>query len=251
MNTSPRLYTAALVIIGDEILSGRTQDANLAYLAKWLNVHGIQLRHARVVPDVQADIVEAVNACRSNHDYVFTTGGIGPTHDDITIDAIAAAFGVPVIHHPRAVQILTDYYGDKVNDARMRMARVPEGAELIENSISAAPGIRIGNVYIMAGIPNVMRAMLAALEGQLPGGAPVLSRTVGAHVAESRVASLLQSVEKSHDGVQVGSYPFFRNGKTGANFVVRATDAHLMNQAAEAILQGLKEMGADPIDGEI
>lgn len=247
----PRIYTAALVIIGDEILSGRTQDANLAYLAKWLNVQGIRLRHVRVVPDVEAEIVSAVNACRTAHDYVFTTGGIGPTHDDITIDSIAAAFGVPVVVHPRAEALLRAYYGDKLNEARLRMARVPEGADLVENELSAAPGVRIGNVFIMAGIPSVMRAMLAALDGKLEGGLPVLSRTVAAHIAESRVAQLLESVEKTHTGVQVGSYPFWKDGQTGANFVIRSTDAHVMNAAAEAILAGIAELGATPVDGEL
>ncbi|MCH8685804.1 competence/damage-inducible protein A [Pedomonas mirosovicensis] len=251
MTPPDRIYTAALVIIGDEILSGRTQDANLAYLAKWLNVQGIRLREARVVPDIEAEIVEAVNACRARHDYVFTTGGIGPTHDDITIDAIAKAFGVPVIVHPEAEAMLRAYYGDALTDARLRMARVPEGAELVPNALSAAPGIRIKNVYILAGVPGVARAMLHALDGRLEGGRPVLSRTIGAKVGESTVADLLAATEAAHPGVQVGSYPFWRGGEPNANFVIRSTDPQAMNLAAEAILKGLAEMGLDPVDGEI
>ena len=250
--TSPdRIYTAALVIIGDEILSGRTQDANLAYLAKWLNVQGIRLAHVRVVPDIEAEIIEAVNACRARHDYLFTTGGIGPTHDDITIDAIAKAFDVPVVIHPEAEEMLRAYYGGGLTDARLRMARVPDGADLIHNALSAAPGIRIGNVYILAGVPGVARAMLHGLDGQLAGGLPVLSRTVGAKVGESTVADLLRNTEAAFPGVQVGSYPFWRDGEPNANFVIRSTDPGAMNAAAEAILKGLAELGLDPTDGEI
>lgn len=251
MTSSDRIYTAALVIIGDEILSGRTQDANLAYLAKWLNVQGIRLSHARVVPDVEEDIIDAVNACRQRYDYVFTTGGIGPTHDDITIDAIARAFGVPVVIHPEAEEMLRAYYGGGLTDARLRMARVPEGAELIPNELSAAPGIRIGNVYILAGVPGVTHAMLRALEGKLKGGLPVLSRTVGAKVGESTVANLLRNTEAAYPGVQVGSYPFWREGEPNANFVIRSTDAKAMNAAAEMIFSALARMGLDPVDGEI
>ena len=165
---SDRVWTAALVVIGDEILSGRTEDRNIAQVARWLNPQGIRLMEVRVVADDEAAIVEAVNALRPNHDYVFTTGGIGPTHDDITVDSIAAAFGVPVIVHPEARRILEDYYRDRplgLTEARLRMARVPEGAELIPNPTSGAPGVRMGNVFILAGVPNIAAAMLAALDG--------------------------------------------------------------------------------------
>jgi len=182
---------------------------------------------------------------------VFTTGGIGPTHDDITIDAIAKAFDVPVIIHPEAEEMLRAYYGGGLTDARLRMARVPDGAELIPNELSAAPGIRMGNVYILAGVPGVARAMLHALEGKLEGGLPVLSRTIGAKVGESTVADLLRNTEDAYPGVQVGSYPFWRGGEPNANFVVRSTDAQAMNAAAETILNALAEMGLEPVDGEI
>ena len=246
-----RIYTAALLIIGDEILSGRTQDANLAYLAKWLGVQGIRLREARVVADDHAAIGDAVNALRVAHDYLFTTGGIGPTHDDITVDAIAAALGVGVVVHPAARAILEKYYGDKLTDARLRMARVPDGAELIENPRTGAPGIRHGNIFIMAGVPAITQGMLAALDGKLPGGKPVLSRTVAAWTAESAVAATLGAVEKANPGTQIGSYPFWREGRTGANFVIRATDPALLSACAAALLTALTDAGLDPIDGEL
>ena len=195
-----RTWTAALAVIGDEILSGRTQDKNVAQLASWLNGEGIRLAEVRIVPDDTARIVEAVNALRSSHDYLFTTGGIGPTHDDITVDAIAAAFGVPVIIHPEARAILEDYYRDRpggLNEARLRMARVPEGAELIANPSSGAPGVRMGNVYILAGVPHIAASMMQGLTGMLEGGRPMVSVTIGARAAESEVADLLRDTEAS------------------------------------------------------
>ena len=246
-----RIYTASLIVIGDEILSGRTQDANVAYLAKWLGVQGIRLREVRIVADDMAAIAGAVNPLRATYDYVFTTGGIGPTHDDITVDAIAAALGVEVVHHPQAVAILTGHYGDQINDARLRMARVPAGADLIANPRTQAPGIRIGNIFIMAGVPAITRSMLASLDGQLPGGKPVLTRTIAAWTYESRVAELLAAVEKAHDGVQIGSYPFWREGRTGANFVMRSVDRAGLDAAAAALAAALEAKGIDPVDGEL
>jgi molybdopterin-biosynthesis enzyme MoeA-like protein len=196
-------------------------------------------------------IGEAVNALRIQHDYLFTTGGIGPTHDDITVDAIAAALGVPVIVHPDARAILAEHYGDKLTDARLRMARTPDGASLIENPRTKAPGIRVGNIFIMAGVPIITQGMLAALDGQLPGGAPVLSRTIAAWTQESAAAVTLAAVEKAHPGAQIGSYPFWREGKTGANFVIRATDPALLSAVATALMAALAETGIAPIDGEL
>src|SRR3954471_21726746 len=193
-----RVWTAALLVIGDEILSGRTQDKNVAQVATWLNGQGIRLTEVRVVPDLLERIGDTVNALRATHDYVFTTGGIGPTHDDITVDAIAAAFGVPVIVHPDARRILEDYYRDRpggLSEARLRMARVPEGAELIANATSGAPGVKMANVYILAGVPHIAAAMLEALTGKLEGGRPVVSVTVGARAPESDVADLLRETE--------------------------------------------------------
>lgn len=246
-----RIYTAALVIIGDEILSGRTQDANAAYLAKWLGVQGIRLKEVRVVADDMAAIAEAVNALRVKHDYLFTTGGIGPTHDDITVDAIAAALGRAVIVHPDARAILEHHYGDQLTDARLRMARTPDGASLIENPRTKAPGIRVDNIFIMAGVPMITQGMLAALDGQLPGGLPILSRSVGAWTQESKVADVLARVERSNPGVQIGSYPFWREGKTGANFVLRSTSQDQLAVVAQMLMAALVELDITPVDGEL
>jgi molybdenum cofactor synthesis domain-containing protein len=250
---SERIWTAALVVIGDEILSGRTQDKNVAQIASWLNVQGIRLSEVRIVPDVEAAIVEAVNALRARNDYLFTTGGIGPTHDDITVDAIAAALGVPVIVHPEARAVLERYYETRggLTDARLRMARVPEGADLIPNRMSGAPGIRIGNLFILAGVPHITAGMLDALTGTLEGGLPVLSRTVGAWVAESEIADLLRETEHAHEGVAIGSYPFFRDGRVGSNFVVRATEQALIDRCVTALINALRAAGQDAIDGGI
>jgi molybdenum cofactor synthesis domain-containing protein len=241
------------VVIGDEILSGRTQDKNVAQIASWLNVQGIRLSEVRIVPDVEAAIVEAVNALRARNDYLFTTGGIGPTHDDITVDAIAAALGVPVIVHPEARAVLERYYETRggLTDARLRMARVPEGADLIPNRMSGAPGIRIGNLFILAGVPHITAGMLDALTGTLEGGLPVLSRTVGAWVAESEIADLLRETEHAHEGVAIGSYPFFRDGRVGSNFVVRATEQALVDRCVTALINALRAAGQDAIDGGI
>ena len=248
-----RIWTAALVVIGDEILSGRTQDKNVAQIAAWLNVQGIRLAEVRVVPDVTAAIVEAVNVLRARNDYLFTTGGIGPTHDDITVDAIAEALGVPVAFHPKAVAVLDHYYETRggLTEARKRMARVPDGADLIENRMSGAPGIRIGNIFILAGVPHIAAGMLDALTGTLEGGLPVLSHTVGSWVAESEIADFLGATERAHQGVSIGSYPFFRDGRTGANFVVRATGQALIDACVAALVAGLEARGQSVVDGGI
>jgi len=248
-----RIWTAALVVIGDEILSGRTQDKNIAQLATWLNAQGIRLAEVRVVPDQQPAIVEAVNTLRARNDYCFTTGGIGPTHDDITVDAIAAALGVPVVVHAEARAALADYYASKggLTEARLRMARVPEGAELIVNRMSGAPGIRWGNIFILAGVPDIAAGMLDALTGTLEGGLPVVSRTIGCWVAESEIADLLGETERANDGVSIGSYPFFREGRVGANFVVRATDAALVDHVVAILADGLEARGFAAVDGGI
>ena len=250
---SERIYTAGLVIIGDEILSGRTHDKNIAQVASWLQVQGIRLMEVRVVPDITARIVEAVNALRDAYDYLFTTGGIGPTHDDITVDAVAEALGVPVIIHPEARAMLDRYYADKggLTDARLRMARVPEGAELIRNRMSGAPGIQIGNLFMMAGVPHITAGMLDALTGTLEGGAPLLSETVGGLIPESEVADLLREVEQAHPACQIGSYPFFRDGRVGANFVIRSTDADELRSCVDTLCDGLSAAGFDFTPGGI
>jgi molybdenum cofactor synthesis domain-containing protein len=225
--TGERIWTAGLLVIGDEILSGRTQDRNVAQIGTWLNLQGVRLAEVRVVPDDLGRIAAAVNALRGAYDYLFTTGGIGPTHDDITVDAIAAALGVPVVVHPKARSALEAYYADRggVTEARLRMARVPDGAELIENRMSGAPGIRRGNIFILAGVPHIAGLMLEALAGQLEGGRPLISATIGCWAPESEVADVLGQTELAHPGCQIGSYPFFREGRVGANFVIRGTEA--------------------------
>ena len=248
-----RVWTAALLVIGDEILSGRTQDKNVAQVAIWLNEQGIRLAEVRIVPDVIERIAAAVNELRAVNDYLFTTGGIGPTHDDITVDAIAEAFGVSVVVHPVAREILERFYESRggVNEARLRMARVPKGAELLENPLSGAPGVRIANVFIMAGVPSITATMLQALSGKLEGGRPVVSMTVGAFVPESEVANLLRETEAAHDGVSIGSYPFTRDGRFGANFVIRSEDKDVVQQCIDVLSDGLIKAGYEPALGGI
>ncbi len=247
MSSPDKIWTAGLVIIGDEILSGRTHDKNIAQVASWLQVQGIRLAEVRVVPDIQDRIIEAVNQLRAANDYLFTTGGIGPTHDDITVDAVAEALGVPVVIHPEARALLERYYADKggLNEGRLRMARVPEGADLIPNRMSGAPGIRRGNVILMAGVPHITAGMLDALTGKLEGGAPLISETVGGFIPESEVARLLREVEQAHENCQIGSYPFFRDGKVGSNFVIRSTDRDALQRCFDNLCEGLAEEGWD------
>lgn len=248
-----KVVTACLLIIGNEILSGRTKDANLAYLGAGLNEIGVRLTEARVIPDQPDVIVATLNEVRQDFDYVFTTGGIGPTHDDITVDAVARALGVKVIVHPDARAILEKYYATRggLTEGRLRMARVPEGAELIENRMSGAPGIRIDNLYLMAGVPHITAGMLDALTGTLEGGAPLLSATLGAWAPESEIAGVLRDTEKAHEACVIGSYPFFRDGTVGANFVVRSTDPHQLEACRAALKAGLEAAGYEVTDGGI
>ncbi|GAA4009738.1 competence/damage-inducible protein A [Sphingomonas humi] len=248
-----KTWTAALLIIGDEILSGRTQDRNVAQVATWLNVQGIRLAEVRVVPDVLEKIVAAANALRAENDYLFTTGGIGPTHDDITVDAIAAALGVEVVVHPDARAILERYYETRggVTDARLRMARVPDGADLIVNKVSGAPGIRHGHIFILAGVPHIAAGMLDALTGTLEGGRPVISVTLGGMVPESEVADLLRETERAHEGIAIGSYPFFREGRVGANFVVRSEDAGEAQAVADLLQASMESAGYSIVMGGV
>lgn len=254
MTSQNRIWTAALVVIGDEILSGRTHDKNIAQIASWLQVQGIRLSEVRVVADDMDAIAAAVNALRVQHDYLFTTGGIGPTHDDITVDSVARALGVEVVIHPEARAMLAEYYKDKqggLNEARLRMARVPEGSDLIPNRMSGAPGIRHGNIFLMAGVPSITAQMLDGLTGTLEGGAPLLTETVGGWIKESEVADLLREVEQAHPECQIGSYPFFREGKTGANFVIRSTNRDALDSCVDTLCEGLGELGLDFTPGGI
>ncbi len=248
MSSSPsKSVTAALLIIGDEILSGRTEDANLSYLATWLGNLGIKLAEVRVVPDVQPVIVEAVNALRPSYDYVFTTGGIGPTHDDITADAIAVAFGVGIECNKDALAVLEDHYEDgALNDARRRMARVPLGGILIDNPVSKAPGFQIGNVFVLAGIPRVNRAMLESLKDRLVGGPPMLSRSVGAELAEGAIAHRLGEIQNAFPSVSIGSYPYYRAEAYGVTLVLRSVDTDQIEAAFSQVLAMITDSGAQP-----
>lgn len=251
--SAERIWTAGLLVIGDEILSGRTQDRNVAQVGSWLNLQGIRLTEVRMVPDRLELIAAATNQLRQAYDYLFTTGGIGPTHDDITVDAIAAALELEVIVHPTARAALEAYYAERggLNEARLRMARVPAGAELIENRFSGAPGIRIGNIYLLAGVPRIAAMMLDALTGTLEGGRPLLSATLGCWVQESEVAVMLEETERAYERCQVGSYPFFREGKAGANFVIRSDDAETLQRCTATLRSALESMGKDVTEGGI
>jgi molybdopterin-biosynthesis enzyme MoeA-like protein len=248
-----RVWTAGLLVIGDEILSGRTQDKNVAQVGTWLNLQGIRLREVRMVPDVIEMIAGATNELRRAYDYLFTTGGIGPTHDDITVDGIAAALGRDVVVHPRAREVLEAFYADRggLNEPRLRMARVPDGADLIENRFSGAPGIHVENIFILAGVPRIAGMMLDALTGAIEGGRPLLSRTLGGWIQESEVAALLETTEKANPRCQIGSYPFFREGRPGANFVIRSDDEAALSACSDALKAGLEALGKDVVDGGI
>jgi molybdenum cofactor synthesis domain-containing protein len=244
---SAPIVTAAVLIIGNEILSGRTQDANLNFIAKGLAAQGIVLREARVIPDIADVIVATVNELRARHDYLFTTGGIGPTHDDITSDCVARAFGLPLTVHPDAHrQFLSYYKPGELNDARMRMAMTPEGATLIVNPISRAPGFRIGNVFVMAGIPSVMQAMFDGVKGGLKGGPPVLSRTVECGIPEGLLAKGLGEIQDRHADLDIGSYPFTRRGGFGVALVVRGREPERLERAAAEISQLIRALGGEP-----
>ncbi|PNG26304.1 competence/damage-inducible protein A [Methylocella silvestris] len=238
--------TAAILVIGDEILSGRTKDANSGYIADYLAQIGVDLREVRVIGDVEPEIVAAVNALRARYDYVFTTGGIGPTHDDITADAIARAFGVGISEDPRAIALLLEKIKpEDLNEARRRMARVPHGAELVENDISKAPGFWIGNVIVMAGVPAIMRSMLDRVAPKLARGIKVLARAILAeNIPEGAYAAGLSEVARAYPELSIGSYPSFRDGGFRNEIVVRGKDADKVGAAAaeiEALLVVLRE----------
>lgn len=244
MPESGETVTACLIIIGNEILSGRTHDANLPYLATALNEIGIRLMEARVVADDEAAIVEAVNQTRARYRYVFTTGGIGPTHDDITAACIAKAFGRPFVRNAEAERRLLAYYPpEKVNAARMRMADMPEGAELIDNPISVAPGFIVENVHVLPGVPKIMQAMFEGLKHHLKGGAPVRSRTVVCYTPEGEIAQILSTIQAANPSVEIGSYPFMRMGSPGTSIVFRSPDPAAINRAAEALLAHARTAG--------
>jgi molybdenum cofactor synthesis domain-containing protein len=246
----PAIVTAGLLVIGDEILSGRTKDKNIGYVAEYLTAIGIDLKEVRVVADEESAIIEALNALRGRYSYVFTTGGIGPTHDDITADCVAKAFGVAIDHDPRALALMKERYaamGTGINEARMRMARIPAGAELVPNKVSAAPGFFIGNVIVMAGVPAIMQAMLDAVAPKLRTGARIMSKTVRADCREGDVGTELGEVAKAHPEVTIGSYPFVDEASGGGpntNIVVRGRDPARLAAATAAVEAMLRSVRA-------
>lgn len=244
--------TACLLVIGNEVLSGRTQDANIKFIASGLSEIGMPLREVRVIPDVADTIVTTVNECRARFDHVFTTGGIGPTHDDITSECVAAAFGVPWEPHPEAwARMERHYKPGEFNAARQRMATMPRGATLIDNPISIAPGFTIGNVHVMAGVPRIMQAMFAALLPTLDGGAPIASRTVHAvGLLEGDVAAGLRAIQLRYPDLDLGSYPFYRATGNGVALVAKGTDGAAVDACVAEVTALIRELGKAPIDGE-
>jgi molybdenum cofactor synthesis domain-containing protein len=248
MTTTPDRVTAAVMIIGDEILSGRTQDTNLNDIAKYLAVHGVDLAEARVVPDVKDEIVSALNALRARYDYVLTTGGIGPTHDDITADCVAEAFGAPLYEHPDILAMMAERWKGELTPARRRMARVPEGGDLVKNPIAGPPGFTIGNVFVLAGVPAVMRGMLEDVGWRLKGGAVVISRNVRVDGSgEGVIAEPLERVAKAHPDLSLGSYPFFSPTGYGSNLVLRGRDAAELAITVEELVEALRASGIEGI----
>ncbi|MDX1485233.1 MAG: molybdopterin-binding protein [Alphaproteobacteria bacterium] len=236
--------TAGLVIIGDEVLSGRTRDANTQFIGAGLNDLGIRLSEVRIVADDCAAIAEAVNALRGAYDYVFATGGIGPTHDDITAQCVAEAFAVPLVRHGDAYVRLERHYGkERFNEARQRMAYMPEGAQLIDNPVSAAPGFQIENVFVMAGIPRIMQAMFGSIRHRLVGGAPLLSRTIATDLGEGTLAPDLSRVQEAFPDIQIGSYPSMGSGRAGVRIVLRSESRDRLDAGVEAVRAAVAELG--------
>ncbi|MCP5382203.1 MAG: competence/damage-inducible protein A [Kordiimonadaceae bacterium] len=242
---------AALIVIGDEILSGRTQDANINYIAKWLGNLGIILDEVRVIPDDATRIQKTVNECRNAFDYVFTTGGIGPTHDDITAANVAAAFGFKFSLNAEARKLLEDNIGkDNMTEARLRMAMIPEGASLIKNPVSAAPGFQLENVFVLAGIPVVMQSMLLDVEDRISGGAKISSKAIHVFAGESQFADILSEIEDQFENLSIGSYPFYKGGTYGATFVLRSAVSSEVDEALEQLKKKISESGKEFFMGE-
>jgi molybdenum cofactor synthesis domain-containing protein len=240
--------TAAVMIIGDEILSGRTQDTNLNFIAKYLATYGVDLAEARVVPDLKDEIITALNALRAKYDYVITTGGIGPTHDDITADCVAEAFGVELYEHPEIIEMMKSRWQGELNAARRRMARVPVGGSLVKNAVQGPPGFQIGNVFVLAGVPMVMRGMMDDVVPRLRTGAVVIAKTVRVEGAgEGVIAEPLANLAKARPELSIGSYPFFGPQGYGSNLVVRGRDGELVEQTVEDLIEALADIGAKSI----
>ena len=243
--------SAALVVIGNEVLSGRTQDLNLRHIALGLNGIGVRLREVRVIADVEVAIIAAVNELRPRHDYVFTTGGIGPTHDDITAGSIAKAFGVELRRDPEAVERLSRIIRpEDLNEARLRMADIPEGGELIDNPVSQAPGFRLGNVYVMAGVPRIMQGMFDGLLPTLKGGAPMLAAAITLYTREGTIATPLAAIQDATPDVEIGSYPFFKDPVSGTVIIARGTDTAMLTQTIARVRSMAEAAGVRTADGD-
>lgn len=247
--TSP---TACAIIIGNEVLSGRTQDKNLSFMAKLLGKYGIIMTEARVIPDIPKTIIDTVNACREQFTYVFTTGGIGPTHDDITAQCIADAFQNPLERNPDALKLLEAHYDkDQLNNARLKMANIPKGATLVPNPVSAAPGFNIENVYVLAGVPRIMQAMMEHIAPTLAGGAAVQSKTLSCFITEGQIAKELGEIQNQYPAIDIGSYPFFKQQKLGTSLVMRGTDTAALDACTNAVRDMLKTHTNDIFEGEL
>lgn len=249
MTESPKTYSAALIVVGNEILSGRTQDTNTQWIAEKLAPRGIGLREVRVVPDEEGPIVGAIQALRDKFDYVLTTGGIGPTHDDITAACVAKAFGVPLELDPLARTRLLEYYGseDELTAPRLKMAQMPRGSALIENPVSGAPGFTIGNLYAMAGVPRIMQAMLDHVMSMLAQGVPYLSNTVSCTLPESTIAEDLGALQGKYPSIQIGSYPHYRGGVLGLSLVLRGVEPEVLQGATDDLVGVIRRHGEEPL----
>ncbi len=250
--SEPRTVTACLIIIGNEILSGRTRDANLQFLGENLNKLGIRMTEARVIPDVEDTIIAAVNDARARFDYVFTTGGIGPTHDDITALCIAKAFGRKLIRHPDAEALLLSFYKpEDVTEARMKMADVPEGSILLDNPVSRAPGFQVENVFVLPGVPRIMQAMFELFSHRLTGGAEMLSKSIASYTPEGKIAAPLLALQERYAALEIGSYPFTRDGRHGSTIVIRGVDGEAIAAAAEELREIMRALGSEPQDVDL
>ena len=233
---------AAIIIIGNEILSGRTQDTNVLAISNWLNGLGVKLEEVRVIPDVQKTIVKTINEVRKKFKYIFTTGGIGPTHDDITSESISKAFNVSYCYHPRAYKILENYYGkENFNIGRKKMAKMPKNSSLILNPSSTAPGFIVKNVYCLPGVPSILRSMLGGLNNKVVGGKKILSKTLSLRTVESEISISLEKVQNKFKNLEIGSYPFFKQGKVGVSLVIRSNNSKLIEKCKIDIIKFVKE----------
>ena len=247
--TKKTKVNAAILIIGNEILSGRTQDTNTSTLATWLNSIGVKVNEVRVIPDVEKTIIETVNVLRKENNYVFTTGGIGPTHDDITAASISEAFNLKYEIHKEAFKILEAYYKPgEFNEGRQKMVWMPENAELILNPTSGAPGFSVDNVFCLPGVPSIMKSMLGGLKNKIVGGEPILSQTISLRTVESEIANSLTKVQDKNQDVEIGSYPFFHAGKLGVSIVLRSENQSKIDRCNNQILEFIKEKKIEIVD---